>query len=101
MSVAILGGLDRLKKSYVKNAQAMGYQVKIFNQRVPDLAQRLSRVQLIVIFTGNVAHPMVQDARRIGKKFNIPVGRTHSSSVAALKRCLNKLSLLWSEQHEY
>jgi hypothetical protein len=88
MSVAILGGLDRLKKSYIKDAKVMGYKVKVFSQTVPDLAERLSRVNVIVIFTGNVAHSMVVAARQVGKKYRIPIGRTQSNSVAAFKRCL-------------
>ncbi len=97
MSVAILGGLDRLKKSYEKKGQDLGYQVNVFIQRVPDFAQHLNKVHLIVIFTGNVAHHMVEDARRIAKKYNIPIGRSRSNSVAALKRCLTNLSPLGSE----
>jgi hypothetical protein len=35
---------------------------------------------------------MVTEAVRVGKEQNIPVERSHSSSISALKRCLNKLS---------
>ena len=42
----------------------------------------------IVIFTGTVAHPMVTEATRIARMRGIPIERTHSSSVSALKRCL-------------
>lgn len=95
MSIAILGGLDRLKKSYEQKGKDLGYTVKVFSQRVPNLAQRLSGVNGIVIFTGTIAHHMVDDARRAAKKHQIPVGRSQSSSVSAFKRCLSDIST-WS-----
>jgi hypothetical protein len=95
MSIAILGGLDRLKKSYEQNGKALGHSVKVFSQRVPNLAQRLSGVDRIVVFTGTIAHHMVEDANRVAKKNKIPIGRSQSSSVSAFKRCLSDIST-WS-----
>lgn len=95
MSVAILGGLDRLKKFYEQKGKDLGYSVKVFSQRVPNLAQRLSGVNGIVIFTGTIAHHMVEDANRVAKKRKIPIGRSQSSSVSAFKRCLSDIST-WS-----
>ncbi len=68
MSIAILGGLDRLKKTNEKKGKDLGYSVKVFSQRVPNLAQRLSSVNGIVIFTGAIAHHMVVDANRVAQK---------------------------------
>jgi len=92
VSIAILGGLDRLKNFYEKNGKDLGYSVKVFSQRVPNLAQRLRSVNGIVIFTGTIAHHMVEDANRVAKKHNIPIGRSQSSSVSAFKRCLSDIS---------
>ncbi len=92
MSVAIVGGLDRLKRLYEKKCVDMGYQVKVFSQRVPNLATRMNGVNGIIIFTGTVAHPMVEEATRVARMWNIPLERSHSSSVSALKRCLEGFS---------
>jgi hypothetical protein len=92
MSVAIVGGLDRLKKLYEKKCVDMGYQGKIFSKRVPNLANRMTGVNGIVIFTGTVAHPMVEEATRVARMRNIPLERSHTSSVSALKRCLEGFS---------
>jgi hypothetical protein len=89
MSIAIVGGLDRLRRSYEKKCRDMGYYGKVFSQRVPKLANRMVGVDKIVIFTGMVAHPMVAEATRVAKIRGIPIERTHSSSVSALKRCLD------------
>ena len=87
MSVAIVGGLDRLRRSYEKKCQDMGYQGKVFTKRIPKLADRMTGVSGIVIFTGTVAHPMVAEATRVARMCGIPLERSHSSSVSALKRC--------------
>lgn len=92
MSIAILGGLDRLKNYYEQKGKDLGYNVKVFSQRVPNLAQRLSGVHGIVIFTGTIAHHMMEDANRVAKKYKIPVGRSQSPSVSAFKRCLSDIS---------
>ena len=96
MSVAIVGGLDRLKRLYKKKCVDVGYRVKVFSKRVPNLANRMLGMDGIVIFTGTVAHPMVAEATRVARMRNIPLERSlersHSSGVSALKRCLDSLS---------
>jgi hypothetical protein len=88
MSVAIIGGLDRLKNVYKIQGSDMGYKVKMFGQRVPSLGKRLSSVDAIVVFTRNVAHDMVVEASRIARQFNIPITWSHSNSAGGLKRSL-------------
>ena len=92
MSVAIIGGLDRLKRSYEKECRDRGFYAKVFSQRIPNMARRMDGVKRILIFTGTVAHPMVTEAVRVAKENNIPVDRCHSSSISALKRCLNGIN---------
>ena len=86
MSVAIIGGLDRLKRSYEKECRSRGFDARVFSQRIPNMARRMNGVQRILIFTGTVAPPMVTEAVRVGREHNIPIDRCHSSSVSALKR---------------
>jgi len=88
VSVAIVGGLDRLRRSYEKKCRDMGYQGKVFSKRIPKLANRMTGVSGIIIFTGTVAHPMVEEATKVARMCGIPLERSHSSSVSALKRCL-------------
>ena len=92
MSVAILGGLDRLKGIYEKRGRDMGFDIRVFSQRVPNLGRRLTRVSGIVIFTGTVAHHMVVEANSIARKYDIPVWHSPTSSVSGLKKCLYKFT---------
>ena len=56
------------------------------------MVKRLSKFQRIVICTGNVAHTMVEGTVRMAELNGIQVDRTHSSSVSAMKKCLEQIS---------
>lgn len=91
MSIAIVGGLDRLRRAYEKLGADMGFDVKFFGQRVPNMGRRLVGVDGIVLFTGTVAHPMAVEVVRVARQYGIPVGRSHTSGVGGLQRCLDTL----------
>ena len=55
MSVAILGGMDRLKCYYVKQGRDLGFSsVKVFSRKFPNMLKRLKGFSGIVICTVNV-----------------------------------------------
>ena len=94
MSIAILGGLDRLKPHYLRHGRSLGFNnVKVFSKKFPDMVKRLSKFEKIVICTGNVAHSMVEGTVRMAQANGIQIGRTHSSSVSAMKKCLQQISI--------
>jgi hypothetical protein len=93
MSIAILGGLDRLKPHYLRHGRSLGFKnVKVFSKKFPDMVKRLSKFERIVICTGNVAHEMVEGTVRMAQINGIKIGRTHSSSVSAMKKCFEQIS---------
>ena len=93
MSIAILGGIDRLAPHYMKHGRAMGFSsIKVFSKKMPNMVKRLSQYEAIVICTGNVAHTMVEGTVRMAQNNGITIGRTHSSGVTAMKKCLEKIS---------
>ena len=93
MSIAILGGLDRLKPHYLRHGRSLGFNnVKVFSKKFPDMVKRLSKFERIVICTGNVAHSMVEGAVRMAQINGIQIGRTHSSSVSAMKKCFEQIT---------
>ena len=93
MSIAILGGLDRLKPHYLRHGRSLGFNnVKVFSKKFPDMVKRLSKFERIVICTGNVAHSMVEGTVRMAQINGIQIGRTHSSSVSAMKKCFEQIS---------
>ena len=93
MSIAILGGLDRLKPHYLRHGRSLGFNdVKVFSKKFPDMVKRLSKFERIVICTGNVAHTMVEGTVRMAQINGIQIGRTHSSSVSAMKKCFEQIT---------
>ena len=93
MSVVILGGIDRLKHHYLKQGRNLGFtKIKVFSKKFPDMVKRLSKFERIVICTGSVSHTMVEGTVRMAQNNGIQIGRTHSSSVLAMKKCLEKIS---------
>lgn len=92
MTVAILGGLDRLKQSYEKQGKNLGMEVRVFSRRVPNLPQRLQDVSGIVVFTGTISHPLVIEAVKVARSRGIPIERSHTSSISGLKRCLGEMT---------
>ena len=93
MSVVILGGIERLKPHYLKQGRNLGFtEIKVFSKKFPDMVKRLSKFERIVICTGNVAHTMVEGTVRMAQINGIQISRTHSSSVSAMKKCLEKIS---------
>ncbi len=93
MSVAVIGGLDRLKHLYTQKGKKRGLRIKIFSQRVPDMGKRLNGFNGIVLFTDTVSHSLVREVVIASRKYGIPIERSHSSSLAGLQRSLNGLAL--------
>jgi len=94
VSVAILGGLDRLKPYYLKQGRSLGFNnMKVFSKKFPDMVKRLSKFERIVICTGNVAHTMVEGTARMPQINGIQIDQTHSSSISAMNKCLEKMSI--------
>ena len=89
MSIAIIGGMDRLKNLYERQAKDLGYKVKFFGRKVPNLGKRISGVDGIVILTGMVAHHMVAEVNRAARLRSIPILHTSTSSAMGLKKVLS------------
>lgn len=98
MCIAIIGGLDRLRREYEERCKELGLNAKVFSQEVPGLRKRIINLDGIVIFTDCVSHNAMRDAQEAGKSAHIPVVKSHSSSVSSLTRCLQELRNYWAER---
>lgn len=92
MTIAVLGGLDRLKRNYEKKGKEFGMDIRVFSQGIPNMAQRLSQVNGIVILTGTVGHRMVGEALKAARQNRIPIERSHSSGMSAFSRQLEEFA---------
>jgi len=54
------------------------------------MKKKIGVPDLIVLFTGTVSHKMVNCATFEAKRLNLPLTRSHTSSLAALKNILEE-----------
>jgi hypothetical protein len=89
MCVGVIGGMDRLERRYVIEAERVGISLKVFNGTEARLASRMGNVDAMVIFTNKVSHRAKREAMSMAKSRNIPVFLHHSCGVCTLRRCLD------------
>lgn len=90
MSVVIIGGNERMEHQYINICKKHKYKAKVFTRMAGNLKTQIGQPDLIILFTGTVAHKMVHCALKEAERFNIPVERTHSASASALETVLLK-----------
>lgn len=89
MSVVIVGGNDRMIGLYKELCKRYGCRAKVFTQMKTEFEQKIGSPDLVILFTGTVSHTMTGCAVNAAKRFNIPIERSHSSSLAALRNILS------------
>jgi hypothetical protein len=68
MTVALVGGIDRLASHYTAIAESHDeLEIRIFNQYTPSLAKRLSSVDGIVLCTDVVSHRAAREVYRLAR----------------------------------
>jgi hypothetical protein len=87
MSIAVIGGMDRLGPYYRKEAAKLGITLKIFNSSEPGIASKVKAADAVVIFTGKVSHRARNEVMHIARSFGIPVHQFHSCGLCTLRNC--------------
>lgn len=91
MSIALIGGMDRLERHYISEAEKSGIDLKVFNRAEAGIAQKIRNVDAVVIFTNKVSHRARKEAVNLAKTGNIPVLMYHSCGLCSLRACLDCL----------
>lgn len=89
MCIALIGGMDRLGRCYLMEAERVGISLKVFNGPEARLTSRMGKVDGMVIFTNKVSHRARREAMGMAMSRNIPVYLRHSCGVCTLRRCLD------------
>ena len=90
MSVVIVGGHDRMHCRYKEICKSYGCKCKVFTQCPVDLGGRIGSPDLVVVFTGTVAHKMENIAVRQAARSGADLKYCHSSGGSALTEALNE-----------
>ncbi len=91
MSIAVIGGMDRLKRDYQKVGAKYGVDIYHFERGRQGLEKRLGKMDAIVIFTGRVSHNAMLQARSAGTARGVRVSMSRSCGLSSLGRCLDRI----------
>ena len=91
MCVALVGGMDRLERHYINEAERFGVELKVFTKFEVNIALKIKNVDALVILTNKVSHGARKEAMDIAKAGNIPVLMRHSCGICTLRDCLDCL----------
>ncbi len=94
MCIALIGGMDRLKKKYISEAERMGIYLKVYTRSEKGIASKVTNVDAVIIFTNKVSHRAKIEVMSIAKAKNIPVFMYHSCGLCTLRNCLSCLKNL-------
>lgn len=88
MSIVIVGGHDRMHCKYKEICKKYGCKCKVFTQCPANFKNQIGAPDMVVVFTGTVAHKMVAVASQQAEKTGAIVKHCNSSSGNALNEAL-------------
>jgi len=91
MCIALIGGMDRLERNYINEAERIGVDLKVYTKSETGIASKIKNVDAVVIFTNKVSHKAKKEVMNIAKLRNIPVFMYHSCGICTLRECLSCL----------
>ncbi|MDA3834192.1 MAG: DUF2325 domain-containing protein [Spirochaetales bacterium] len=91
MCVAVIGGMDRLQRHYINEAQKFGIDLKVFSKSENGILEKIKNVDALVIFTNKVSHGLKKEVMKKAKANSIPTLMYHSCGVCTLRDCFKTL----------
>lgn len=88
MCVGLIGGMDRLKRHYVKEAEREGIELQVFNRWVVNLSKKIIWLDALILFTDKVSHSARKEAMDVARSNQIPIFMYHSSGISTMRKCL-------------
>ena len=92
MSIAVVGGMNRLKAQYHQEADKLGIDLKIFNTLSRGMGEKLRNVDAVVLFTNKVSHTARREALQAVRRHDIPLYQFHSCGLCTLRKCFDCLN---------
>jgi hypothetical protein len=87
----VIGGMDRLERYYVSEAERFGIDLKVFTRSESGIALKVKNMDAMVIFTNKVSHQVKREVMNVAKARGIPVLMYHSCGICTLRDCFNCL----------
>ncbi|UFS72602.1 DUF2325 domain-containing protein [Geomonas sp. RF6] len=89
MRVSLVGGIARLERHYLQEAEKAGVDLKIFNRLEAGLSSKIRHAEAVVLFTSKISHKARMKVMSVAQAKDIPVFMCHNCGVCALRDCLN------------
>ncbi len=93
MTVALVGGLDRLARHYT--ALADGHEnltIKVYPRYKPGLADRIASADGVVLCTDCISHKAAREVYRLARANDVDLVCSHRSSVSAVRASIVALT---------
>jgi len=83
---------DRLRMAtqYEDICKCYGCKAKVFCKENGSLKKKMGCPDLLILFTSTVSHKMMTAASQEAKRKNVPIAHVNSSSISALRGCLEQ-----------
>ncbi len=91
MCVGLIGGMDRLKRHYLKEAERFGVDLKVFSRWETNLSKKINCLHALIVFTDKVSHMARKEAMEVARSRQIPVFMYHSSGICTLRNGLDSI----------
>jgi hypothetical protein len=90
-NIALIGGMDRLRRHYIEEAGKSGVSLRVFSQTEINIGSKIKKLDALVIFTNKISHQAKKEVMQVARSRNIPVLMSHSCGVCALRECIDCL----------
>lgn len=91
MSIALIGGMDRLSPHYAAEARKRNVELRIFPKASVGLSSKVGHLDAIILFTDKMSHRVRREVVQAARTKEIPVLFSHSCGVCSLRQCLEEL----------
>lgn len=91
MCIGLIGGMDRLGKHYMKEADRFDIRLRVFSQWEKNLSKKINSLDALVLFTDKVSHMAKREAMDVARSRQIPIFMFHSSGLSTFRNCLESI----------
>lgn len=88
MSIALIGGIKSLERSYINEAEKLGLELKVFNGPETRMSSKIKDIEAFVIFTNMVSHRARKVVMKRARTDKVLVLTCHSCGISTLRECL-------------
>lgn len=91
MTVALVGGLTRLKNRYKDAARRQGIDLRVFSEKQACLSCKIGQADAVIMLTDLVAHQSAKEVYKLARDNEVCLVCSHRSSLTAVDRCLREV----------